>query len=147
MLKPVLKQFDIHSDSSAWGSRVSLSMDGCHTWALSMTEKGVRLLSLPDGGFFSVLTDSCRPRVYRGSIEDFPTYPIVSSVTHKGIKIDLMFNGKKAVIAADSSEFDENWLLMLTPDGIFRYQFISIAMLHCLGWPYDSERRLQILRG
>lgn len=145
MLKPVLHQFS----GASWGERVSLSLDGCYSWTLSLTEKGVRLFSGPgNNAYFSRLDGvSGKPRVYRGSMADFPDYPVVSSVVYKDVTINLESNGNVFVITSGSSFKDKNWLLMLTPDGIFRYRFIVGSLLSELGWPHDSERRLQILRG
>ena len=145
MLKPVLKQFG----GASWGERVSLSLDGCYSWTLSLTEKGVRLFSgKANDAYFSELNGvSGRPRVYRGNMQNFPNHPVVSSVVYKDVTINLESDGGVFVITAGDSFGDKNWLLMLTPDGIFRYRFILSGLLAKLGWPYDSERRLQILRG
>lgn len=123
--------------------RVSLSVDNFNTYILSMTHSGVRLFYSGEG----VATgDNDKPKVFRGNCQDFDDLPVVSSVVYNGIKVDCESDGGVAQIVAYDSHGCKSWLLKVTREGIYRYRFINLVLLDTLDWPYDSERRLQILR-
>lgn len=141
-MNPVIKIFN----DGTWGERVSLSLDSYNTYPLSMTHAGVRLFHDYGEGKGIAVGKNDKPKVFRGSCQDFDNLPLVSSVVYNGIKIDCESDGDVAQIVAHNNHGSKNWLLKVTREGIYRYCFIDLVLLGKLDWPYDSERRLQILR-
>lgn len=140
-MKPYLKYYS--GEQNPKGKRVSLSLDGGNHYVLSLTEKGVYLWST----YYGIdLGANNKPKVFRGSCQNFPEFKVASKACKDGITIYCESDGKTAILVAYDEVGNRNYLLKVTPEGIYRYPWISKSLLDALGFPYDSKHRLPILR-
>lgn len=137
-INPVLRCYD----SGDYGDRISLSLDGGHSWTLSLTPTGVRrfLGCSANKKYFTAL-DHGLPRVFKGSVDTYEDWLVIHSVDYHGVDVQCATDGESVIIATPN-----NWLLKVTPDGIFRYRYIGLGQLEKLGWPSDDQQRLLVLR-
>lgn len=131
-----------HIYDGSIGDRLSLEIDD--NYVLSLTENGVRLFMY----LHNISMDSnAMPKVFRGECDDWDDLPIVSTQEKNGIKVDIESDGESIIIAAyNDKTCGRNWLLKITPQGIYRYSHIDYSIAEALGLPLDDKRRLQILR-